>query len=475
MPLILPGNVASATASTSDNSCRFNKADSANMYKANGGTGNRRTWTISIWVKRSLVGAEQHMFSVRNDTTTPYVEARFEANDTVQFYDYTGAGNYVFRFVTNATFTDTSAWSNFVFKLDTEQGTEANRAKIYHNGAEITSFSTAVYPSEDDDTSANVSGYNSTVGNLYGSVHLFSGYIAEFCLIDGLALAPTSFGEFEDSLWKPIDVSGLTFGTNGFYLDFEDSANLGNDANGGTDLTEVNLDATDQALDAPTNSFATINPSNVNEMTLSQGNCVVTSNSSPRTDDNARGLLEYSKKTGKWYWEVKTTGTYYPGVVGICSENLGTGDDLSGSEGVYAIQNWGGTYAARRENGTTAETAGFPNPTNGQIFNLAFDAGNGKLYIGNNGSYFSQDGSAGDPAGGSNETFASIDTNLFWIPWFEARSTSQNGQFNFGGCSGFTVSSGNTDENGYGNFEYAVPDGFLALCTQNLETDPVTN
>ena len=40
---------------------------------------------------------------------------------------------------------------------------------------------------------------------------------------------------------------------------------------------------------------------------------------------------------------------------------------------------------------------------------------------------------------------------------------------NFGGFDGFTVSSGNTDANGYGNFEYAVPTGYYALCTKNLE------
>jgi hypothetical protein len=87
--------------------------------------------------------------------------------------------------------------------------------------------------------------------------------MAEVVEIDGSQLAPTSFGEFdEDSgIWKPIDVSGLTFGTNGFYLDFEDSAALGDDVSGnGNDFTVNNLTAIDQTTDTPTNNFATGNP-----------------------------------------------------------------------------------------------------------------------------------------------------------------------------------------------------------------------
>ena len=71
----------------------------------------------------------------------------------------------------------------------------------------------------------------------------------------------------EDSgIWKPIDVSGLTFGTNGFYLDFEDSSALGNDVSGNdNDFTVNNLTAIDQSTDTCTNNFATWNPLNRND------------------------------------------------------------------------------------------------------------------------------------------------------------------------------------------------------------------
>ena len=43
------------------------------------------------------------------------------------------------------------------------------------------------------------------------------------------------------------------------------------------------------------------------------------------------------------------------------------------------------------------------------------------------------------------------------------------GSFNFGNPT-FTIASGNADANGHGNFEYAVPSGYYALCTKNLNT-----
>jgi hypothetical protein len=205
-------------------------------------------------------------------------------------------------------------------------------------------------------------------------------------------------------------------------------------------------------------------------MNFQNGNLVVAQASDDgggsRTDDNARGTMGVN--VGKWYWETKLTGATAPCVVGICFDELKMGDDLSGLTGVYAIQNASGTYAYRRENGTTSETAGFPNPVANNIMNVAFDADNAKLYLGINGTYYNKAGATGNPAGNSNETYSSIDTSFFWLPWIESRGDNQQALMNFGGGTSFSISSGNADANGFGNFEYAVPSGFFALCTKNL-------
>ena len=455
------------------NSCRFNDDDSPYLNKTitHGSSTSGRKFTFSAWVKKSKIGGDMALFSTGTNGSNESA-IRFD-EDYIQFYQVYG-GAVEIDITTSSLYRDPSAWMHVVVAVDTEQGTNTNRVKVYVNGTQVTDLSGTTYPDEDDDL---IIGMGLDTGNGDHEIgreqantrNYWDGYMAEVCWIDGLQLAASSFGEFDEdspTIWKPKDVSGLTFGNNGAYLDFEDSANLGNDKNGGTDFTENNIAAVDQAVDTPTNNFCTMNPLSVNEMTFTEGNCVATSNSNPRTDDNCRGTM--GVQSGKWYWEVKSTGDSNICVAGICKDDLKMGDDLSGLNGVYAIQNAGGTYAYRRENGTTAETTGFPNPTNGQIFNMAFDADNAKLYVGINGSYYSQDGSDGDPAGGSNETYASIDTSRHWLPFFEARGTAQNAQGNFGGCPGFAISSGNADANGYGNFEYAVPSGYYALCTKNL-------
>jgi hypothetical protein len=210
-----------------------------------------------------------------------------------------------------------------------------------------------------------------------------------------------------------------------------------------------------------------LNPLSADEMTFSNGNLDVDQASSgPRSDDNARGTIGVN--SGKWYWETKLTGATAPCVVGICFDELKMGSDLSGSTGVYAIQNASATYAYRRENGTSAETSGFPNPVANNIMNVAFDADNGKLYLGINGTYYNQAGATGNPATGSNATFSSIDTSFFWLPWIESRGDNQQALMNFGSGTSYSISSGNADGEGYGNFEYSVPSGYYSLCTKNL-------
>jgi hypothetical protein len=91
-------------------------------------------------------------------------------------------------------------------------------------------------------------------------------FVRLFNLIDGQALDPTSFGEFDSdtNIWKPIPYTG-SFGTNGFYLEFKDSSALGDDTSvNSNDFTVNNLTSIDQTTDTPTNNFATANPLHFN-------------------------------------------------------------------------------------------------------------------------------------------------------------------------------------------------------------------
>ena len=266
LPTIPSGNVFSSlpTGFSVANSCRFDSGDSPHMAKNQGTPSSTRIYTFSFWFKIGGVDAgDRTMFSYGADSDSQYSDTFIQsAGDGYRFRTtIDNANNYTV--ITNRVIRDVAAWYHAVVSVDTTQSVAANRVKIYINGVQETSLQTANYPTQNFDVPGIASGKEIGIGcRINGNSRYFDGYLAEVVFNDGQALTPTSYGEYDDDspqIWKPKDVTELTFGTNGFYLDFEDSSNLGNDANGGTDLTETNLAATDQMTDSPTNNFCVIN------------------------------------------------------------------------------------------------------------------------------------------------------------------------------------------------------------------------
>ena len=455
MPLILGTNSIKDTGFDVANSCRFEDASDDYLSRSVSSSGNRRTWTWSAWVKRSNISQQyQNMMSMGSNN----IRINF-SNQNIWVYDYNGSG-FDFYLVTNALYRDVSAWMNIVVAVDTTQGTASNRVKLYINGVQETSFSTETYPSQNHDTEANTSGQNNVIGTAGDSLgnNGFHGYMCEVVLIDGLQLDADSFGEFDSdsNIWKPIDVSGLTFGTNGFYLDFEDSSALGNDVAGSNNFTVNNLTAIDQSTDTCTNNFATMNPLDKTPLgsaiTYSDGNLTTTASSG--SDWAARySLSNFSVNTGKWYAECKVgnigTNQWYVGVI----KNRHT-SSMNGSLGFLSNGIGYGHYAAdgRIINNGSDLSSGSSFTTN-DIIGIALDLDNGTLNFYKNGS-----------ANGSQVT--SLDTTADWQFVGNSYSTAA-WNWNFGSPA-FSISSGNTDGNGYGNFEYSVPSGYYALNTKNL-------
>jgi hypothetical protein len=289
--------------------------------------------------------------------------------------------------------------------------------------------------------------------------------MSEIYMIDGQALDPTDFGEFDSAtgIWTPIAYTG-TYGTNGFYLEFKDSSALGDDTSGnGNDFTVNNLTSIDQTTDTPTNNFATlINASSASKTyTLSEGNLKVTSSTS-NWFGVPRGSIGVS--SGKWYFEVKVTDAGDNFMVGYMSAtNLADVGDraVNGFPKINGFQSSG--YIKRQDN-TDVDISGSIQWDNGDIGQIALDMDNKKLWVGKNGSYYN----SGNPATGSNETIGSsyFTANEAYLPALVFFGTN-DGSFNFGNPP-FTISSGNADGAGFGNFEYAVPSGYFALCTKNL-------
>jgi len=460
MPLILPGNVASATAPTTfsvANSCRFNKADSSYLH-ITPSAGDRDKFTFSCWVKRGVLGTTNAFFTVISGGN--YSEMYFGSANTILWDEY--PGSMVGRLITNRVFRDCSAWYHLVFAYDSANATAGNRMRLYVNGVEETSFSTDTQPDQYQDSYFNANEKHMLGGHTGGSEWV-DGYMAEVCFIEGLALTPTSFGEFDEdspTIWKPKDVSGLTFGTNGFYLDFEDSAELGTDVSGNSNtLTEVNLDATDQATDSPTNNFCTLNPLHNNLVigTLSQGNCKFTGSGYP-TVYSTQAVTK-----GKWYMEVKLP-TYAGFMIGV---SAGSPNATAFGIGVY---DWGFYYDGKIWN-SNSEAAYGSAPSDDDILGFALDVDNSAMYAAINNTW--QD--SGDPTSGASKTGAvaitavgSTPLGVYHFVVGDYSGSTPIMEANFGGCSAFTVSSTANDGDGYGNFEYAPPTGYYALCTKNL-------
>jgi len=488
---ILAGKAIVDSGYNVDNSCRFNDNDEPTLSRDIGTVTLATKSTFSCWVKQGkeanvtieeaagnpIFGAftdgNNRSHIAFNDTSPPHLEVWSKKG-----------GSVIANLVTTASYRDLSAWMHVCVAVDTTQGTASNRIKVYVNGTRVTDFGTETYPDEDAVLEWSTNSASSKIGAKHGGSGpsaRMDGYLAEVYFIDGTAYAASDFGEFnEDSptIWQPKDASGLTFGDEGFYCDFEDSGNLGDDESGNTnDLTENNIVAADQATDTPTNNFATLNPlwrsAFDNDGTYSEGNCKLTFTSN--NSDRGYGFSTMGVTAGKWYWEVKVP------TVARASTGVGDANAIAGFSGVFYDEDPSkgmqvGTSGSMNENDTS--TAYASSLSDNDIIMYALDMDNHRCWYGINGTW--QD--SGDPTSGSTGTGdmttqisdqTHINTGEFIFPFvFDASTSGQSAfEMNFGGCSAFAISSAANDGNGYGNFEYAPPSGFLALCSKNLGSD----
>jgi len=462
MPLILPSNSISAVGYEVDNSLRFDDGFSDRLIKTFSTSGNQRTVTFSTWFKISALGTIRHLFSNSGADSI-----NLASNDTLEIQLGGSAEGYLYL---NRVFRDPSAWYHIVFNMDTTQSTASNRLKVYINGIQETSFSATSYPTQNLQTGFSENVQHSIGSRSANNDRFFDGYMTETVFIDGQQLDPTSFGEFDEDtgIWKPIDVSGLTFGTNGFYLDFENSGSLGADVSGnGNNFTVNNLTSIDQTTDTPTNNYCTflgeLEPDN--ETSHAEGNTKAIFNV-VGSSGNAHSSIAINNN-GKWYAEFKISGTpaYGEPVVGI--------NDLIGWSG-------GIGYNASRPNDSIGYLSNgnifqggslllsASSFTNNDIIQVAFDGTTGRIYFGKNGTWQN----SGDPSAGTGYVGTAPMTSDY-IGFAvggnggDGSTGTQNVFANFGNPA-FTISSGNSDGNGYGNFEYSVPSGYYALNSKNL-------
>lgn len=435
MPLILGAN--SVSGYNVANSLRFNSGSSDYLSRTYGTPTNNLKYTKSFWIKRSGLSDIAKGFIWCNTTNSNTDYFYFNPSDQI----LVGNGSTP---NTTAVFRDVSAWYHCVMVFDSANATAANRLILYVNNVQQTLSGTITLNS----TGGNQSGVTYTIGYQGGVSRYLDAYMSEIYMIDGQALTPSSFGETDTDtgIWKPKAYTG-SYGTNGFYLKFANSASLGTDSSGnGNTFTVNNLTSVDQSTDTPTNNFCTLNPLAYSGSQMSQGNLDFSA-----TGSWTAALSTINPSTGKWYAEFKITQTNLNGVyIGVTPSNI-----YWASGSIRALSNsgtWYGSDGAKYVDGTgTSYGATF---TTNDIIGVALDKTNNTIIFYKNGS---SQGSL-NLTSSTNSGDVSLAEDLYPYP--------SSVQANFGSPP-YSANS-YTDGAGYGNFSYAVPSGYYALNTKNL-------
>ena len=441
-------------------SVRTRKSASAYFNRTPASAGNRTTWTWSSWIKRGLITTDSIFFGAfttsGSGTNAGYF--RFNSTDNLWFFIDSG-GSGAASLVTTQVFRDPSAWYHIIIVFDSTQATSSNRIKMYVNGVQITSFSTATYPTQNFSGFINNNvihriGVDDAGGNLY-----FDGYLTEVNFIDGQALTPSSFGETDSitGVWKPKAYSG-SYGTNGFELNFSDNSNntaatIGKDYSGnGNNWTPNNISVTagatyDSMQDVPTltsataANYAVLNPlaGVTSGRSMTNGNLDVATTASKATSPATIAI-----SSGKWYWEVTCGSTnnlavYEFGIVSTSVNIVESLDSMTG--GSYAYYGFNGN----KYSNTTGSAYG-ATFTNGDVIGHALDLDSGTL------TFYKNNTSQG------------------------TAFTGLSGTFYQAACAGSTGSNINFTANfGQRPFTYTPPTGFVALNTYNLPASTITN
>ena len=450
---------------------------------------DRRKVTHSFWVKRCKVGASQYMYTSKVAGTDFHIFG-FNADDTIQVT--LNASNSNFSYKTTAKFRDTSAWYHFVLIIDTTQGTDTNRVKLYVNGDNVTltkeytnhvSQNYSTYVMNDVDDRVGQFSWNNSAS--------LDAYMAESILTIGQANTIDQFGEVKNGVWIAKEYEG-SYGGNGFRFQFDQvgvgtasSSTIGADTSGEDNhWTSNGIVASDCNMpDSPENNFCTFNPLDKNGMTLTEGNLET------NKGGNAENLAvngNFLLTSGKWYWEIGhkfiNGGSGAFGHVGVRNESavlsasIASGNASGASTADATLLDMFDGEVQDFNSETSYETGGSGNSYGGAgaefVYGIALDMDNGKIWFSTGGAY----PNSGNPANGSNPARDDINTNhpngciptvqsynVAWIANF-----GQNPSFNGNNAnSGHSVGD-ETDANDNGLFLYAPPAGYLAVCSANL-------
>ena len=443
---------------------------------------NKKTYTISVWFKKCYtvgnIGDDAYtIISCGGGGTGSYAgRFGFDVYDSDQLnFNINNPAPTLHAAAKSTGKIRDNAWYHAVFAYDSTQATESDRMKMYING-ELETLDSPTYPSQYYDGYFNnnvVHRIGSTTSYSSGAdLGQFNGYLAEFHFIDGTAYDASYFGytEQQTGIWRPKRVTGLTYGTNGFYLNFSDNTSdttIGYDYSGNANhFSPHDVVVGDSVPDSPTNDFCMMSGLNKNSG-LSHGNLQFY-----KWDDSNAALVFCQASmdlpnTGKWVWETRWTGYQHTRYWGITRRMRAQGAYIDNSAYVYYDMYDGKTYSGLNGSAVTTLTGGQTsygdNVTRFWMMACDMDAMQASFYYNN--TLISTIAIPELPDDGKG--------NYVWT-W-----TSSNGgsgstyddRFNFGQDAtyfGAASPPDKKDASGLGQFYTTVPDGHKCLCTKNL-------
>ena len=469
-PLLATAAAAAAEAEFSiQKSVRFNDDDSAHFTRTPSAAGNRRTFTWSGWFKRSTVDGTHVLFAAGSDANNRFA-LRFSSGQLF-IVDQVG-GSAIIRNRTEEEYRDPASWYHFVVAIDSTQSTSSDRLKLYVNGSVVEDYDITNYPSQNQQFNVNSTDEH-YIGKRVAENQYFDGLMGNVHFIDGLGLAASDFGFYDDNnVWRPKEYTG-TFGTNGFHLfDFANESTLGHDSSGNNnDWTANNFSTSagvgnDVLFDSPTNgdssddsgaggevsgNYPTWNPlDNGGSLTLSNGN--LNAENTGGAHNACRATFKYPS-TGKWYYEAEITTLGGACCIGV--DNSGREDpELAKSGTFFILVNSGGSVQKYNQSSVT-NMSGMGTPAVGGILQVAYDADADKVWFGLNNNWMGSGSSAnGNPGAGTEASISSISD-----PFPVTNQSTSACAVNFGQRA----------------FSYSAPTNFKPLCTTLLPTPTIAN
>jgi hypothetical protein len=450
------------------NSLKF-EADNTEYLSHSSSSGSGTKVTYSFWCKRTELDSSSYMQVSGISTSSETVRFMFYQDSVRLDAGNSSTGKIL---ITDRKFRDTSAWYHFFVVIDTTLATEGDRHQLWVNGVRETSFSTEQYPTQNFSVATDQSNATWRYGAYDSTYYKFSGYLAECYRLDGIAASCTDFGEFDtNGIWIPKEYTG-SFGSNGHYLDFEDSSSLGADDSGNSNnFTLNNIAAADQATDTPTNNFCILNPNFIAYYykAPTDGGTYM-----PMNGINQYGAYAgtFGLTKGKWYYETYVDmrdSTYGLTVlVGIHTlegnyhaTNFMVDSTNQNSTAAYYLH--GGHYYSWDSGARVVDSTlgGVGSAQVGQFIGIALNLDDNQISFYINGSAVTNGTNLA-----LNDAGDDIAAGSFAIPSFSCYTN--NHTVNFGGYTRATISSAQSDENGYGTFEHQPPSGYYAICSKNL-------